>query len=769
MPQHDIVDNREVKLLDTIKTMLGSTERAKFAVGYFFLSGFEAIRGKLADVKEVRLLIGNTSNQATIEELAEGCRRADLVEHAQEKRRYHSDTALSSRERLKQIVAKTVESAREAIADMDQTDENVELMATLARMVEEKRLKVRVYTKGRLHAKAYIFDYVQDGRFEQGIAVVGSSNLTLSGLTENTELNVVVHGNENHEELTKWFDALWDEAKDFEAALMTEIKESWALAPAMPYDIYMKTLYALLKDRLEEGEEADFLWTNEVTEKLANFQRNAVRVLVNMIKDWGGAFASDVVGTGKSFIGAAVLKHFATTESAKPLVICPPTLVEMWERYNAVYSLNAQVVSMGLLEEKRGNILLDDERYNDRTFVLVDESHNFRHHKTQRYVILQEFLSTGNRKALFLTATPRNKTAWDVYHQIKLFHPDDKTDLPVFPPDLKAYFKEIDKKLDAAQSKRNEAKAAELREEANEMFRRLLQQLLYRRTRNHILRWYGYDSETNEPVDPSRFDDYLTGKRRAYVLIDGRHQFFPKRELETIEYSIEDTYQGLYQQIRAYLGKAGAAKQDGKALTYARYGLWHYVAKVKQTVAPYSNLQRAGRNLRGLVRTMLFKRFESSVYAFRETVGRILKTHEHFLDALKHGTIPAGEAAEYILTEADQYEEDDLRQALEEASGTYGPADFNLTRLQKDIEHDILILREILELVSADRIPPKKDAKLQTMLARLKEEPLSKGKVLIFSQYADTAEYLFKNLNLCGRVTDNIYGHEKSKLSLIHI
>jgi len=136
---------------------------------------------------------------------------------------------------------------------MDQTDEGEALVRLLIRMIEEKRLKVRVYTKGRLHAKAYIFDYgpVFDGqgkqveRHEKGIAIVGSSNLTLSGVTHNTELNVIVQGNDNHAELVKWFEEIWKEAQEFDEALMIEMKHSWAVAKVRPYDIYMKTLYTL--------------------------------------------------------------------------------------------------------------------------------------------------------------------------------------------------------------------------------------------------------------------------------------------------------------------------------------------------------------------------------------------------------------------------------------------------------------------------------------------------------------------------------------------
>ena len=220
-----------------------------------------------------------------------------------------------------------------------------------------------------------------------------------------------------------------------------------------------------------------------------------------------------------------------------------------------------------------------------------------------------------SRRCCLLTATPRNKSAWDVYSQIKLFHQDDKTDIPVDPPDLKQYFKFIEK---------GERKLPEL-----------LRHILIRRTRNAILRWYGYDSVTHQPVDPSRFREYLDGRRRAYVEVAGKHQFFPKRELETIEYSIEDTYQGLYQELRGYLGKqdqdngkSQPPKRPGNRLTFARYGLFRYVKEDKRKKEPYASLHRAGANLHGLIRVLLFKRFESSVYAFQQTIDRLLKTHE---------------------------------------------------------------------------------------------------------------------------------------------
>lgn len=747
MASHDIIDNRRRKLVDHIQTILGTTECARFAVGYFFLSGLEAIARSLRKVKEVRLLIGNTTNRETLEQIAEGYRRLDLVAEAVEEQTYPKRTE-SSRMR-----AETATNIRNAVELMDQTDEAEELVKTLVQLIEEKRLQVKVYTKGRLHAKAYVFTYGQVfdhhgepvERQEHGIAIVGSSNLTLSGVTHNTELNVLVHGNENHEQLVKWFDELWEEALPFDESLMQEMQQSWAAHLARPYDIYMKALYALVRDRLETEDERELMWDDEIYKTLADFQKTAFKQVVQIIRDNGGGFVADVVGLGKSFIGAAIVKHFERTDHAHPLIICPAALVEMWERYNEVYELNARVLSMGYLRESddgSANFLLGQVKYRDRDFVLVDESHNFRHSDTQRYRVLQGFLSAGKR-CCFLTATPRNKSAWDVYNQIKLFHQDDKTTLPIDPPNLKEYFKLIE---------RGEKKLPDI-----------LVNILVRRTRNHILRWYGYDAQTHQPIDPANFHAYLDGRSRAYVIVAGKHQFFPKRELETIEYSIEETYQGLYQQLRGYLGQPRKRRKPGaEELTYARYGLWNYVREEKKKQEPYATLHRAGANLHGLMRVLLFKRFESSVYAFKETIRRLLKVHDAFLAALKEGIVPAGQDAQQILYESDYDDQSDLLDALRGISQRYDAADFEMKSLQEAIEHDIRLLRKMQKLV--EPISPEQDAKFQKLKEVLNKSPLKKGKRLIFSQYADTAQYLFDNLNPDGKRDDIdvIYSGDKS-------
>lgn len=751
---HDIIDNQSEKLIDAIRARLPGSQAARFAVGYFFVSGLEAVADQLYNVRELRLLIGNTSSRETIEQIAEGYRRLEQIRGAADALRYPRRV---DRETSARVTAETI---GQTIGRMDQTDAAADLVRVLVDLIAEGRLEVRVYTRGRLHAKAYIFDSgpafdAQQRPLPQpdrGVAIVGSSNFTLSGITSNSELNVVVRGNDNHAALTQWFEALWDEAEAFEAHLMRELRNAWPLAQVTPYELYLKTLYELVRDQLEGIEAAAFLWRDDIAAVLTEFQDRAVRQAVQMIRRYGGCFVADVVGLGKSYIGAAIIKYFERQDRVRPLIICPPPLEGMWEHYNEAYQLNARVMSIGLLREDEDHgpeWMLHDDLYRHRDFVLIDESHNFRNTNNQRYRVLQSYLATGDRRVVLLTATPRNKSIWDIYNQIKLFHPEDVTELPIDPPHLRDYFKLVE--------------AGERRLPA------LLSNLLIRRRRLDVLRWYGYDAETDARVDPDDFTPYRNGAKKAYVLVGGRKQFFPERALQTIEYSIEAVYGGLYDELRSCLSRSECDPTGARneALTYARYGLWHYVKPAKRNRSPYVDLRRAGANLRGLMRIMLFKRFESSVHAFRRTVRTLLRTHQAFLTALDAGIVAAGEEAQSVLYASDYEEEQSLVDALEAVTGRYDPADFAVDALRADVAHDIGVLQHMLALV--EPITPARDAKLGTLEAWLARPCLRDRKVLIFTQYADTAQYLYENLQPEGSDPhlDVIYSRDKDKAGIV--
>ncbi len=191
------------------------------------------------------------------------------------------------------------------------------------------------------------------------------------------------------------------------------------------------------------------------------------------------------------------------------------------------------------------------------------------------------------------------------------------------------------------------------------------------------------------------------------------------------------------------------------------------MTKEKRRQEPYASLHRAGSNLRGLMRVLLFKRFESSVFAFQETIRKLLMVHERFRVALTEGFVPAGEEAQAVLYEPNQDEEQDLMDALRGISGRYNISDFDAPLLQEHIEHDIRLFQKILKLV--EPITPEKDAKLQTLLRRLTANPLKEGKRLIFTQYADTARYLYENLNPgdAREDIDVIFSGDKSKARVV--
>ena len=167
------------------------------------------------------------------------------------------------------------------------------------------------------------------------------------------------------------------------------------------------------------------------------------------------------------------------------------------------------------------------------------------------------------------------------------------------------------------------------------------------------------------------------------------------------------------------------------------------------------------------MRILLFKRFESSVYAFKETVKRLIKVHARFLESLNQGFVPAGEDAQAILYEPNAAEEQALMDALREVSKRYDISDFDADKLKADIEHDLKLLHKIFGRV--EPIKPEQDAKLQKLKARIAAKPLKDGKRLIFTQYADTAKYLHDNLNPGGKREDIdvIFSGDKSKARIV--
>ena len=319
---------------------------------------------------------------------------------------------------------------------------------------------------------------------------------------------------------------------------MRELRHSWPLAQVTPYELYLKTLYELVRDQLAGADAADSCCARR-------HHRRAHRV-PGAGRPPGRADDPPLRrllrrrrrGPGQVLHRRGHRQTLrAHHERARPLIICPAPLVEMWEHYNEAYQLNARVLSMGMLrEDERSSAPTGccyDERYRYRDFVLVDESHNFRNTDSQRYRVLQSFLSTGDRRVVLLTATPRNKSVWDIYHQLKLFHPEEITDLPIDPPHLRDYFKLV---------------------EAGE--RRLPELLSTCSSAGRGRTSCAGTATTPRPTArrPDNFAPYRSGERRAYVRVGGREAVLPRARTGDGRVQHRGDLRGLYDELRGYLG-----------------------------------------------------------------------------------------------------------------------------------------------------------------------------------------------------------------------
>jgi superfamily II DNA/RNA helicase len=344
-------------------------------------------------------------------------------------------------------------------------------------------------------------------------------------------------------------------------------------------------------------------------------------------------------------------------------------------------------------------------RYRDKEIILIDESHNFRNSENNRYRNMLEFLvqheAKDRKKLILLTATPQNNSPMDVYNQIKLFHFEDETDIPITPPNLKEFMNEVIDK--------------------NVSFQTLLQRLLIRRTRKHIKKYYPDEKINGKPI------------------------IFPKRNIpEPIGYSIENVYQTMYDEILDYF----------KHLTFARYNLYSYVKEQFRDKSPYRELQNAGKNLRGFLKILLLKRIESSVFAFKSTIKNLIRIHRNYLYGIdKLSMLPIGDEVQKLIYKGGDFTDDsldfsgELEELISRSKEQYEISCFEIERLKDDLNNDLSVLNSISDIIK--NITPDRDEKLQKLRNKINEIRDLKGrgeKILIFSQYADTTIYLYKEL-----------------------
>ncbi len=291
---------------------------------------------------------------------------------------------------------------------------------------------------------------------------------------------------------------------------------------------------------------------------------------------------------------------------------------------------------------------------------------------------------------------------------------------------------------------------------------------MVRRTRRHILRWWGTTGDTRVPMirlDEEQAAPYLRGEKPCFIRVGDRENRFPVRRLRTLRYSIEDAYEGFYETIRRKIGDAEPLA--GEALTYARYDLRAYLREEVRGEERFAGLRRVGPSLRGLIRVLLFKRLESSVAAFRATLGRLLERQRLFAQALEQGLLPTGEDADALLGKAGAEDDADLLDRLGDLRHEHDPGDFEVARLLSDIRGDIAVFEGLVRLV--EPIGVELDAKAQKLREALAAPDLAGRKALIFTQFTDTAEYLGRVLDPEDELADVVVtsGATKNKAAVV--
>ena len=770
-----IFDNIALDLLPALRETLAISQRADFCVGYFNLRGWKAIDALIekwagGPDQQCRLLVG-------MQRLPQDELRAAYSLLPQEDQ--------ISNQLVIRLRRKLAEEFRDQLTLGAPTDDDEAGLRRLSAQLKVGKLVVKLFLRHPLHAKLYLCFRADPNNPITGF--LGSSNLTLAGLSHQGELNVDVLDHDATQKLEQWFNDRWNDrwCVDITKELIQVIDESWAReTPIPPYHIYVKMAYHLAEEA--RAGLSEFTIPADMRDTLLEFQSAAVRMAAKKLEKRGGVILGDVVGLGKTLMASALARtFFDPPRSLEVLVICPKNLVGMWEDYGHRYRFFPKVVSVTQAQ----SILPELRRYR---VAIIDESHNLRNREGHRWAVIRDYLARNGRKVILLSATPYNKAYLDLANQLRLFlDPEDV--VGIRPEEYLRH--DCDGRPDEF-TRRHQCPlnclAAFEKSQHPDDWRELMRWFMVRRTRSFVERNYALTecpacqtivAATRETC-PNCGRAKEKSDRRFLVLEGGARFHFPKRQPKALHFRIrdnhpDDQYAKLYSDI---------VVDTVRLLHLPRYGLANYL---KATLdAPPSaaeaevmkNLSRAGKRLIGFCRTNLFKRLESSGHSFLLSVRRHILRNFIYLHALENGLpVPVGTQDSALFdTRTDDHESDstlfgDEQQPSREptettarsltdfataGAGGYAllerehKANFDWLRpdlfvedLAKHLRQDAERLFSILQL--AGDWQPDKDEKLAE-LEKLLTRKHPKEKVLLFSQFADTVRYLEKQLGTRG-------------------
>ena len=551
------------------------------------------------------------------------------------------------------------------------------------------------------------------------------------------------------------FETIWNDRSKMQDVTDVVIENiSSAYNENSPEFIYFMTLYHVFSEFLEDisedvlPNEATGFKESKIWNLLYDFQRDAVLAIINKLEKYNGCILADSVGLGKTFTALAVVKYYENRNKSV-LVLCPKKLAENWNTYKGNYvnnpiaadRLRYDVLFHTDLSRTGGisnGIDLDRLNWGNYDLVVIDESHNFRngagtHANTteNRYVkLMEKVIRTGVKtKVLMLSATPVNNRFVDLRNQLAIAYEGDSEQI-----DSKlATKKSIDDIFRQAQKAYNAWCKLEPKERTTDALLRtldfdffeVLDSVAIARSRKHISKYYSTAEigKFPERLKPISMRPSLTNLKSAI------------------------NYNQIYEELMK--------------LTLCIYTPSNYIFPSKLdkymdlTHNKGINLTQRGREqgIRRLMSINLLKRLESSVFSFNLTLSRIRELITKTIDAINR-------FEKYGISDLDTYEASDHDFDMDDGNTdffTVGKkvkidlADMDYRTWREELQADADIL-ELLTLMIAD-ITPEYDTKLQTLLALISkkiEHPINgdNKKILIFSAFSDTAEYLYENVSV---------------------
>ena len=602
---------------------------------------------------------------------------------------------------------------RDLAIERDMLGFSLEADTSAKRLVEWLRtgsVEVRRLEDRFLHGKAFLVSDKSHG------VVAGSSNFTRAGLSSNLELNLGNYAPHTVNQVSEWFDELWDEAVDYDLAALFESR----FVPHPPQLIYLRMLWERYGTELDAEAEADPTGAREI--HLTSFQTDGLWRAKRILAERNGVLIADEVGLGKTFLAGELIREATMDRRQRVLVITPATLRDgPWRAFAHQHMLSMELISY---EELMADRRLNPDHatqvklrsgINEYAMVVIDEAHNLRNPATQRAEALRRLLAGSPPKQLvLLTATPVNNSLWDLYHQLGYFLRNDAAFADVGIPSMRDHFAR--------------AMAINPDDLTPEHLFDVLDAVAVRRTRSFVKTYYPNDT----------------------VPIDGRDQIitFPTPRVRRVSYDLDAVLPGFFDRIARALDP-DASSGDPEALTLARYAPSMY--RLGESPDNYEI------QLAGLLRSGMLKRFESSPHAFAETCHRMANSHNAFLALLAQGRVATGdELADWMAADSDDIDSAD--EYADHHTGVHeDAAGYDIERLRRDVAADRDLLRSFAE--TARTVVRSEDPNLAELIEQLaiiaadaaesgtsEQDIRNRRKVLIFSYYADTVDWIFEHL-----------------------